>query len=163
MPGFWQIDTVHHCGQTAGCEYNLTLTATDVCSGRINLCALLNKAHKWTFEALDGVKNNASFPILEFHSDNGSEFINNATELWCAEESPAFTRSRDRKKKRQLLCRAKKLIRCCASNYFASASMPVTAGSPALRNKPSLRTFIRRRFLCSISLCLHKSSKAKPG
>jgi hypothetical protein len=49
---------------------NLALTATDVYSGWINLCALLNKAHKWTFEALTGIKNNASFPILEFHSDN---------------------------------------------------------------------------------------------
>jgi hypothetical protein len=75
MPGFWQIDTVHHCGQTTGGEYNLTLTATDVYSGWINLCALLNKAYKWTFEALAGIKNNAPFPILEFHSDNGSEFI----------------------------------------------------------------------------------------
>jgi hypothetical protein len=28
---------------------------------------------KWTFEALTGIKNNASFPILEFHSGNGSE------------------------------------------------------------------------------------------
>ncbi|MDR0552390.1 MAG: hypothetical protein LBG72_10365 [Spirochaetaceae bacterium] len=74
------------------------MTATDVYSGWINLCALLNKAHKWTFEALTGIKNNASFPIREFHSDNGSEFINNATEIWCNEESLAFTRSRDHKK-----------------------------------------------------------------
>jgi transposase InsO family protein len=35
---------------------------------------------------------------LEFHSDNGSEFINNATEIWCKNESLPFTRSRDHKK-----------------------------------------------------------------
>jgi hypothetical protein len=98
MPGSWQIDTVHHCGQTTGGEYNITLTATDVYSGWINLCALLNKAYKWTFEALADIKNNASFPILGFHSDNGSEFINHATEIWCAEESLPFTRGRDHKK-----------------------------------------------------------------
>jgi hypothetical protein len=51
LPGFIQIDTVHHCGQTTSGEYLLTLTATDVASGWICLYALLNKAHRWTFAA----------------------------------------------------------------------------------------------------------------
>jgi hypothetical protein len=37
-------------------------------------------------------------PVLEFHSDNGSEFINNATEAWCKGNGIPFTRSRDHKK-----------------------------------------------------------------
>jgi hypothetical protein len=32
-PGFWQIDTVHHCGQATVGQYVHTLTATDVSSG----------------------------------------------------------------------------------------------------------------------------------
>ena len=97
-PGFWQIDTVHHCGQATQGQYLHTLTATDVSSGWIELFSLLNNAHKWTFEALSGLKHSILLPIREFHSDNGSEFINNAAEIWCGNENLAFTRSRDRKK-----------------------------------------------------------------
>jgi hypothetical protein len=32
-PGFWQTDTVHHCGQTTQGQYLHTLAATDVASG----------------------------------------------------------------------------------------------------------------------------------
>ena len=97
-PGFWQIDTVHHCGQATSGQYLHTLTATDVASGWVELRSLLNNAHKWTFEALADIKSTVQLPIVEFHSDNGSEFINHATETWCSNESLPFTRSRDHKK-----------------------------------------------------------------
>jgi hypothetical protein len=97
-PGFWQIDTVHHCGQATTGQYLHTLTATDVASGWIELRSLLNNAHKWTFEALLSIRTSALPPVLEFHSDNGSEFINNATEIWCKDNAIPFTRSRDHKK-----------------------------------------------------------------
>jgi transposase InsO family protein len=97
-PGFWQIDTVHHCGQATSGQYLHTLTATDIASGWIELRSLLNNAHKWTFEALSRIKTSALLPVLEFHSDNGSEFINNATEIWCKDNGIPFTRSRDHKK-----------------------------------------------------------------
>jgi len=97
-PGFWQIETVHHCGQATSGQYLHTLTATDVASGWIELRSLLNNAHKWTFEALAQIKATAILPVLEFHSDNGSEFINNATEIWCKDNGIPFTRSRDHKK-----------------------------------------------------------------
>jgi hypothetical protein len=97
-PGFWQIDTVHHCGQAASGRYLHTLTATDVASGWIELHSLLNNAYKWTFEALSHIKSSVPLPVLEFHSDNGSEFINYATEAWCKSEGISFTRSRDRRK-----------------------------------------------------------------
>jgi hypothetical protein len=47
-----------------------TLTATDAAFGWIELRALLNNAHSWTFNALSDIKKNAPFPIREFHSDN---------------------------------------------------------------------------------------------
>jgi hypothetical protein len=97
-PGFWQIDTVHHCGQATYGQYILTLTATDVASGWICLYSLLNKAHAWTFQSLADIRTAVPLPVLEFHSDNGSEFINNATEIWCKKERIPFTRSRDHKK-----------------------------------------------------------------
>jgi hypothetical protein len=97
-PGFWQIDTVHHCGQTTSGQYLHTLTATDIASGWIELRSLLNNAHEWTFEALSHIESSGPLPVLEFHSDHGSEFINNATELWCKNNAISFTRSRDHRK-----------------------------------------------------------------
>ena len=97
-PGFWQIDTVHHCGQVTEGQYLHTLTATDIASGWIELRSLLNNAQKWTFEALSHFKTSLPIPVLEFHSDNGSEFINNHTETWCKDKGIVFTRSRNHKK-----------------------------------------------------------------
>jgi hypothetical protein len=97
-PGFWQTDTVHHCGQVASGQYLHTLTVTDIAFGWIELRSLLNNAQKWTFEALSDIKKTVLLPVIEFHPDNGSEFINNATEAWCRREGILFTRSRDRRK-----------------------------------------------------------------
>jgi len=97
-PGFWQIDTVHHCGQVTSGQYLHTLTATDIASGWIELRSLLNNAQKWTSEALSNIKTSVPLPVLEFHSDNGSEFINNYIEDWCINKGIPFTRSRDHKK-----------------------------------------------------------------
>jgi hypothetical protein len=100
LPGFIQIDTVHHCGQTTSGQYILTLTATDVASGWICLYSLLNKAHRWTFAALKDISITLPFPLREFHSDNGSEFINQVITDW--HRNPLcpvpFTRSRDHQK-----------------------------------------------------------------
>jgi hypothetical protein len=67
LPGFIQIDTVHHCGQTTSGQYPLTLTATDVASGWLCRYSLLNKAHRWTFDALKDIHAGLPFPLREFH------------------------------------------------------------------------------------------------
>jgi hypothetical protein len=97
-PGFWQTDTVRHCGQTVSGQHLHTLTATDIASGRIELRSPLNNARKRTFEALSDIKNTTPLPILEFHPDNGSEFINNAAEARCKKEGILFTGSGDGRK-----------------------------------------------------------------
>jgi hypothetical protein len=93
-PGFFEIDTVHHCGTSDSGEFCLTLTATDVYSGWIELRPTLNKAHKWVFEALLDIKSSLPFPLTGIDSDNGSEFINSALLKWCQDERIQFTRSR---------------------------------------------------------------------
>jgi hypothetical protein len=54
---------------------------------------LPNKAFSWTFQVIP-------FPFLEFHSDNGSEFINFAVEKWSNDplHPVPFSRSRDHRK-----------------------------------------------------------------
>ena len=97
-PGFWQIDTVHHCGQATYGHYLHTLTATDIAFGWIELRPLLNNAQRWAFQALSNINGTTMLPVNEFHSDNGSEFINNYTEAWCTNNGIPFTRSRSNKK-----------------------------------------------------------------
>jgi hypothetical protein len=93
-PGFFEIDTVHHCGTSDSGEFCLTLTATDVYSGWTELRPTLNKAHKWVFEALLDIKSSLPFPLRGLDSDNGSEFINSALLKWCRDGRIQFTRSR---------------------------------------------------------------------
>jgi hypothetical protein len=100
LPGFIQIDTVHHCGQTTSGQYILTLTATNVASAWIVLYSLLNKAHRRTFASLKDIYSTLPFPLREFHSDNGSEFINQVISGWLRNPSCPipFSRSRDYQK-----------------------------------------------------------------
>jgi hypothetical protein len=78
-PGFFEIDTVHHCGTRDSGEFCLTLDATDVASGWTELRPLLNKAQKWIMEALPDIRSGLPFPLLGIDSDNGSEFIKRGT------------------------------------------------------------------------------------
>jgi hypothetical protein len=68
-------------------------------------------------------------PVLEFHSDNGSKFINNAAELWHHNRCRPFTRSRNRKKNNNCFVEQK--------TARLSVTESVTAGSRGLRNMPS--------------------------
>jgi hypothetical protein len=93
-PGFFEIDTVHHCGDHDSGEFCLTLTCTDVFSGWVELRPLLNKAQKWVMEGLADVKDSLQFPLLGLDSDCGSEFINKTLYSWCDTNHIQFTRSR---------------------------------------------------------------------
>jgi hypothetical protein len=93
-PGFFEIDTVHHCGTSDSGEFCLTLTAADAYSGWAELRPTLNKAHKWVHEALIDIKSSLPFPLMGIDSDNGAEFINAALLNWCNSERIQFTRAR---------------------------------------------------------------------
>jgi hypothetical protein len=98
-PGYFQTDTVHHCGDNDSGEFNLTLTVTDVASGWSGFRALRNKAHKWTLEGLQNIFATLPFAMTELHGDNGSEFINHDTlNWWKITETLSLTRSRSRHK-----------------------------------------------------------------
>jgi hypothetical protein len=61
---------------------------------------MFNKAHRWTFDALKDIYTALPFPLREFHSDNGSEFINQVIADWHRNpaRSISFTCSKDHKK-----------------------------------------------------------------
>jgi hypothetical protein len=97
-PGFFEIDTVSHCGVSTYGEFCRTLTLTDVYSGWTEERALLNSAHRWVKENVAGVRANLPFPLLGIDSDNGGEFINHQLLAFCDEHHIQFTRSRPYRK-----------------------------------------------------------------
>jgi hypothetical protein len=93
-PGFFELDTVSHCGSNAKGQFCQTLTLTDVGSAWTEVYALLNNAHRWVKEQIIYTKENLPYPMLGIDSDNGSEFINHQVLDWCIHNSIKFTRGR---------------------------------------------------------------------
>jgi hypothetical protein len=97
-PGFFELDTVSHCGVSSSGEFCSTLTLTDVSSGWVETRALRNRAHRWVKENTAEVRETLPFPMLGIDSDNGGEFINLQVLQWCIENHIQFTRSRPYRK-----------------------------------------------------------------
>jgi hypothetical protein len=93
-PGNFAFDTVAHCGGSAAGQFCRTLTGTDVGSGWTEERSLLNNAQRWTAEAISNIRSELPFPLLEGHTDNGGEFINDWLYAWFQKNKIAFTRSR---------------------------------------------------------------------
>ena len=129
-PGFFEADTVHNCGDHDSGEFNLTLTATDVYSGWIELRALLNKAHKWTLEAFSDIADTLPFPLLGLDTDNGGEFINKDMIGWCTARQVQFTRSRPYKKNDN--CHVEQKNNRCVRNYIGYYRFDTTLERDAL-------------------------------
>jgi len=97
-PGFFELDTVSHCGDKASGQFCQTLTITDVGSAWTEEYALLNNAHRWVKERIEQTKAGLPFPMLGIDSDNGGEFINHQLLDWCKQNGIAFTRGRPYRK-----------------------------------------------------------------
>jgi hypothetical protein len=97
-PGFFEQDTVAHCGNSGLGQFCSTLTLTDVFSGWTEERALRNRAHRWVKENIAEVHDTLPFPMLGLDDDNGGEFINNQLLTWCRENRIQFTRGRPYRK-----------------------------------------------------------------
>lgn len=97
-PGFVEIDLVAHCGETTAGDYVNTLDVTDINTGWTETQAVLNKASRHVFAALQDIRLRLPFVLRGIDSDNGSEFINSHLYNWCKSEEICFTRSRPYKK-----------------------------------------------------------------
>jgi hypothetical protein len=97
-PGYFELDTVSHCGANAKGQFCQTLTVTDVGSGWTEERAMLNNAHRWVREQIACTRDNLPFPMLGIDSDNGGEFINHQLLDWCVRNNIKFTRSRPYRK-----------------------------------------------------------------
>ncbi|NLB71997.1 MAG: transposase family protein [Chloroflexi bacterium] len=77
MPGHFEVDTVHHCGDSAQGIYAYTIQLVDVASGWSEIVPVYGNSFVAMKDGFDYLFTRLPFPVLEFHPDNGSEFINN--------------------------------------------------------------------------------------
>jgi transposase InsO family protein len=100
-PGALQGDLVLHCGESTAGRYCATLVAVDVATSWTELQALWDLHHQRVTGAIQHVHTRLPFRLREWHSDNGSEFINAALLGWCRRHEIRFTRGRPYRKNDQ--------------------------------------------------------------
>ena len=100
-PGFFEVDTVAHCGPTLKGEFARTLTLTDVVTGWVQLEAMRNNARKHVRAALDAAVDSIPGQVQGLDCDNGSELINHDVVSWAANRDIFFTRARPYRKNDQ--------------------------------------------------------------
>jgi len=93
-PGHYQIDLVGHDGGNPNGHFAFTLTAVELYSGWVEPCSLLNRAHRWSKEAIQSVQQRSPVALKSLHSDNDSSFLNEPLQRWCAQQSIPYRRAR---------------------------------------------------------------------
>jgi len=97
-PGFFEADTVAHCGDSVEGFYLNTLSAVDVATGWIECMGTWGKGQFRIRQGIHRIRQRLPFSMLGLDSDNGSEFINHHLLSYCRQEHITFTRSRSYKK-----------------------------------------------------------------
>ncbi len=106
-PGFFEGDTVAHCGPTLKGEFARTLNLTDVHTGWVFTRSVRNNAHVHILGALQAGVEEVPFAVTGLDFDNGTEFLNHAVIKWAGEREIFFTRSRPYKKNDQATIESK--------------------------------------------------------
>lgn len=106
-PGFFEADTVAHCGPTLKGEFARTVNLTDMVTGWVFTTAIRNNARVHMLAALDRALEAIPFGIAGLDCDNGSEFINHDVVAWAADREVYFTRSRPYRKNDQATIESK--------------------------------------------------------
>ncbi len=106
-PGFFEGDTVAHCGPTLKGEFARTLNMTDVHTGWVFTRTVRNNAHVHILGALKAGVDEVPFEVTGLDFDNGTEFLNKAVIKWAGEREIFFTRSRPYKKNDQATIESK--------------------------------------------------------
>ncbi len=100
-PGFFEADTVAHCGDSMAGDFINSLTFTDIHTTWTENRAVWGRGSQGVVGAIRDIEDNLPFPILGFNCDNGSEFLNHHLVRYFTkrEQNPVqFTRSRAYKK-----------------------------------------------------------------
>jgi len=107
QPGFFEGDTVAHCGPTLKGEFARTVNLTCMRTGWVFTRSIRNNAHVHVLGALRAAVAQIPFEVTGLDFDNGSEFINHDVIAWAASRSIFFTRARPYKKNDQATIESK--------------------------------------------------------
>jgi hypothetical protein len=100
-PGSFQVDLVAHCGESTGGFYLNSLVAVDVATGWNDCRAVWGRHKDRVGGAIHRMLKGLPFPMVEMHTDNGGEFLNDVLYPWCKQHGIRFTRGRAYKKNDQ--------------------------------------------------------------
>lgn len=93
-PGFGEVDTVAHCGNTVEGLFAYTVQYTDVALTWCFLEAQMGKGQAETLESIQAMEERSPFKLLGLDPDSGGEFINWALYDWSMEKKIQLTRIR---------------------------------------------------------------------
>ncbi len=93
-PGYGQIDTVAHCGDTLIGSFAWTVNWTDAATLWGSRRAQRNKGQRATQANIEIIRESLPFALLGIHPDTGSEFITWLLKGWTEEQGIEMTRSR---------------------------------------------------------------------
>ena len=82
-PGFFEGDTVAHCGPTLKGEFARTLNLTDMHVGWVFTRTVRNNAHTHILGALKAGIAEIPYEVTGLDFDNGTEFLNKAVIKWA--------------------------------------------------------------------------------
>jgi hypothetical protein len=120
-PGHFEVDLVHHSGESAAGDYVHTLQMVDVATGWSERVALLGRSQYAVEGAFRRARERLPFSIKGLHPDNGSEFfINHLVRFWGEEITGLrLTRSRPYHKNDNRFVEQKNdsLVRAYLGNY----------------------------------------------
>jgi hypothetical protein len=100
-PGALQGDLVLHCGESTAGHYCATLVAVDVATTWTDLQPIWGLHQQRVTGGIQHLALRLPFPLREWHSDNGSEFVNACLLGWCQRHGVRFTRGRPYRKNDQ--------------------------------------------------------------
>ena len=97
QPGYFEADTVAHCGNSLAGDFVYSLTFSDIYSSWTENRATWGRGSHGVKNQIEDIEQRLVFPIKGFDCDNGSEFLNHHLIRYFTErpQNPvAFSRSR---------------------------------------------------------------------
>lgn len=95
-PGSFEVDVVHHSGESAAGEYVHTLQLIDVATGWSERTAVFGRGQAAMEAGFQRIIDRLPFPIRHLHPDNGLEFFNHHLVRFWGETITGLTLSRSR-------------------------------------------------------------------
>ena len=95
-PGHFEVDLVHHCGETSSGQYVCTLQMVDIATGWSERVAVLGRSYLVMQDAFERILQRLPFAVRELHPDNGSEFLNHHLLRYWPQAMPGVALSRSR-------------------------------------------------------------------